>query len=178
MPRLSPSPTPPDVPCHDSQCLGPTNAILIGRKGGIQARNDFQRCPGHVPRVTRLSFFLSIFSSFHPRSSLISFFTQHRKRFLASACSRKTNCFGRMFIRFSSTNSRSVTSVIDFFPRIARGASRVLHTTRRSTAASPKSTPSVRGEHPRSFVRYPRVARLFFLVKHIAAVCAAAPIII
>ena len=177
MPRLSPSPTPPDVPCRDSQCLGPTNAILIGRKGGIQARNDFQRCPGHVPRVIRLSFFLSIFSSFHPRSSLISFFIQHRKRFLASA-SRKTNCFGRMFIRFSSTNSRSVTSVIDFFPRIARGASRVLHTTRWSTAASPKSTLSVRGEHPRSFVRYPRVARLFFLVKHIEAVGAAAPIII
>ena len=54
-----PPPTPPDVPRPSSRCLGPTNAILIGRKGGIQPRNDFQRCPGHVPCVTCLSPFPS-----------------------------------------------------------------------------------------------------------------------
>lgn len=61
-PRLPP----PDVPRRGSRRLGPTNAILIGRKGGIQARNDFQRCPGHVPRVIRHPFF-SPSSLFYPK---------------------------------------------------------------------------------------------------------------
>lgn len=36
---------PPTVPRGRPSCLGPTNAILIGRKGGIQERKDLSRGP-------------------------------------------------------------------------------------------------------------------------------------
>lgn len=53
-----------------SPCLGPTNAILIGRKGGIQPRNDFPRCPAAL--FSSLYFFLrpsDLSLSFSPGSS-------------------------------------------------------------------------------------------------------------
>lgn len=53
-----------------SPCLGPTNAILIGRKGGIQPRNDFPRCPAAL--FSSLYFFLrpsDLSLSFFPGSS-------------------------------------------------------------------------------------------------------------
>lgn len=54
-----------------SPCLGPTNAILIGRKGGIQPRNDFPRCPAAL--FSSLYFFLrpsDLSLSFFPGSSI------------------------------------------------------------------------------------------------------------
>jgi len=49
---------PPTVPRGRPSCLGPTNAILIGRKGGIQERKDLSR----EPRGDRPTFDFFLFS--------------------------------------------------------------------------------------------------------------------
>lgn len=58
---------PPIVPRGRPSCLGPTNAILIGRKGGIQERTDLSRAPwDNLPPSSCLRLF-SVFLSFRLR---------------------------------------------------------------------------------------------------------------
>lgn len=105
VPRLPPSSQPPDVPHPGSRCLGPTNAILIGRKGGIQARNEFQRCPGHVPRV--ICHEPPFFSIFPLTPVLSCFFTLTRKGFVAFAPRNRffRQCSRTFFLPWRSTVS-------------------------------------------------------------------------
>lgn len=71
LPRFNPprhrDPLPPLA--VEPSCLGPTNAILIGRKGGIQECKDLPRAPqGERPSSPCLCFF-SVFSTFSARST-------------------------------------------------------------------------------------------------------------
>lgn len=62
----SAAPQPPTAPRCRPSCFGPTNAILIGRKGGIQERKDLPRTPrgdhSSSPRLLTRFYFLG-FSS-------------------------------------------------------------------------------------------------------------------
>lgn len=61
------APRSPIAPRSKPSCLGPTNAILIGRKGGIQECKDLPRAPrGERPPSPRLWLF-SVFSAFLSR---------------------------------------------------------------------------------------------------------------
>lgn len=76
------APRTPIVPLGGPSCFSPTNAILIGRKGGIQERDDLARAPrGDPPPAPHLrpfsvfsTFFYGFFSSSHVRIILRNVF--------------------------------------------------------------------------------------------------------
>lgn len=88
-------PRTPIVPLARPPCFGPTNAILIGRKGGIQERDDLPRAPRgdsssplpafHPHRLQLFSVFSAFFCGFFSSSSTYGLFCEMFSRETLSA---------------------------------------------------------------------------------------------